>query len=154
MNKKYSKEKIKKMFQNYRDKGEIIITDKEYDFFCTAISFLNEKIIDKIYKEVHIIASSIEAAKKIHPACYINLDARDLSNKKGIILFTQLFFDWPTNDEDRYRAIYHEFAHHILEHIDFETKEEVEKADEEADKLAIKWMENAGIYWPPDEGEV
>jgi len=151
MKKKYDKEKIKEMFQIYRDEGEMIVTDDEYDIFCTAISFLDDNIVNKINKEIHFAGSSITAADKIYPACYINLSSRDLKSKKAIILFSELLFNWDVIIEDRYRAILHEIAHHELGHIDLNTDEKRKKADEEADVLAKKWMDDAGIPWPPDK---
>lgn len=151
MKKKYKKEKIKKMLRIYRDKGEMILTDDEYDFFCTAISLLDKEIVDKIYKEVHFISfSPLLAEEKSRVARYTNLTSCDLKNKKAIIHFFSEFFVYDALEHERYHTIFHQIAHHILGHKDFDNQKEREEADRNADELASKWLEEVEIIWPPD----
>jgi hypothetical protein len=131
----YSKDEIKRMFQFYREKGDMNITDREYDILCDAIRCLPKEIVNKIKEEVYFVVLSLGEGRKQYPACYLSTYSECLKSKKGIIFLTPLIFEskpdclYPTSE------ILHEVAHHVLGHM-----EENAKTQREAKKLAEKWI--------------
>jgi hypothetical protein len=140
----YSKDEIREMFKENLVSKNWPISQSEYDQFCKLISCLNTELVNMLKDKIHIVIYSeqkeIDWNDKVVFACYLNLrDGELFKVKKGVIFLSPDFL----SIEHGYRTLkklFHEIAHHKLDHRTVETEDEIRKKEEAADQLAYEWL--------------
>jgi hypothetical protein len=140
----YSTDEIKEMFQSELSSKQWQINQSEYDQFCKLISCLKAEHVNLLRDEIHIVIFSdqkeIDWNDKIVFACYINLRDEELLNKKKGVIFLSPDFLSLEHGYITLKKLYHEIAHHTLDHRTAKTEDEIREKEEAADKQAYEWL--------------
>ncbi|MGB9006421.1 MAG: hypothetical protein WCB96_11915 [Candidatus Aminicenantales bacterium] len=140
MNIYYELNQIKDIFKAYKDSIDLPITEEEYDIFCRQLVQIPKDKLDIINKNIYFVLLSANPTCTI-PACLINLDDRKFNGKNALIILTPLIFGYPPGTcSPGPEKILHEIAHFDLGHNDYLNREDIEKKEKEADKLAANWL--------------
>ena len=140
----YSKDEIKEIFKENFSSKNWRISELEYDQLSKLISCLNAELVNLLRDEIHIVIYSEQKEKawkdRVSFSCYLNLrDELLLKTRKGVIFLSPAFL----NLENGYgvlKKLFHEIAHHKLDHRTVETEDEIRKKEEAADRLAYEWL--------------
>lgn len=140
----YSKDEIKEIFKENFSGKNWRISKLEYDQLSKLISCLNAELVNLLRDEIHIVIYSEQKEKawndRVLFACYLNLrDEAFLRARKGVIFLSPEFL----NQEfgiGKLKKLFHEIAHHKLDHRLVDTEAEIKEKEEAADKLAYEWL--------------
>jgi len=140
----YSKDEIKEIFKENFSCKNWQISELEYDQLCKLISCLNTELVNLLRDEIHIVVYSeqkgIDRSDRILFACYLNLrDEIFLRTRKGVVFLSPEFLNLEYGI-GKLKKLFHEIAHHLLDHRIVETAAEVAEKEEAADKLAYEWL--------------
>jgi hypothetical protein len=146
----YSKDEIKEMFKENLASKNWPINLSEYDQLCRLISYLNTELVNLLRDEIHIVIYSeqkeIDWNDKVLFACYLNLrDEAFLKARKGAIFLSPEFLNLEYGI-GKLKKLFHEIAHHKLDHRLVETEAEIGEKEEAADKLACEWLCEEGHH--------
>jgi hypothetical protein len=137
----YTKSEIKSHFRQHLKNWRI--NKDEYSQLCKVISCLDSDQVKMLQEEIVSIIFGEQKDKswddKIIPACYRNL--RGEIAEKGIIFLAPDF----SNLHFTLKKLFHELAHHVLDHRNEDDPDTVAKNETKADELALKWY--AREYW-------
>lgn len=140
----YTKDEIKEQFRENLYNGNWQISPAEYDQLCKLISCLDSVLVKILKEEIHTVIYSEQKDKdwddQIVFACYLNLrDEMLLRSKIGVVFLSPNFLNLERGFITL-KKLFHEIAHHRLDHRTDETVGAVAKKEEEADKLAYGWL--------------
>ena len=109
------------------------LSEKFVSLVCKALTYLDKKIADKVSDKILFISSDIAGAS------YIPLKSECTKDRKAIIFLSE--FILKNEEKEILKDILHEVAHFYLKHkINLNlAKEEINKQEQEAETLAIKW---------------
>lgn len=132
----YTVDEIKQRF----NQGNWLVSADEYEQICKVISCLDTEQVRILSEEIFMVIigeqKDREDEDKIMPACNLNLREELFKTKTGIIFLAP--------DLRRpcviLKKLYHELAHHVLDHRHEAGPEAIAKNEAEADKLAWKWF--------------
>lgn len=146
----YSKDEIKNIFKENLANKNWPINQSEYDKFCKLISCLNTELVNLLRDEIHIVIHSEQKEigwnDRILFACYLNLrDEAFLRVKKGVIFLSSEFLNLEYGI-GKLKKLFHEIAHHKLDHRSVDTEDEIKKKEQDADKLAYEWLRQEGHH--------
>ena len=113
------------------DTGRDLIPDEAKESLSNALSLLPEKVIDFVIDNCIFISICLKCL-------YFPFDHPFFKDEIGFILLDT--YIWGTSKSKRDFAIAHEVAHAYSKHKIKSSKEEMDKQEEEADILAIKWL--------------
>jgi len=140
----YSKDELKEIFKENLINKNWPISQSEYDQFCKLLSCLNTGLVNLLKDEIHIVIHSeqkeIDWNDRILFACYLNLrDEVFLKARKGVIFFSSDFLNLEFG-LGKLKKLFHEIAHHKLDHRSVDTEAEIREKEDAADKLAYEWL--------------
>lgn len=141
----YTPDEVKQIFREYREIKHSRLTDDEFDIFCRALCILPKEIVDSLHNAVEFVLLSAHHQNAAEQACMLPFDD-ELKKKKALIIITPIIFgyrtDWSNREDDRRWAILHEVAHFHLGTRPYESPEDFERKEKEADELVQKWLDD------------
>ena len=138
----YTKDEIKQRF----NQGNWLVSDDEYDQLCKVISCLDTEQVRILTEEVYTVMIGEQKDKenedKIMPACNLNLREELFKTTTGIIFLAPDF----QRPYVILKKLFHELAHHVLDHRHGGGPEAIAKNEAEAEELAWKWFSKEVLH--------
>ena len=134
----YTPDEIRERFKEYIRSWRV--NPEEHGQLCKILSCLDTEQVRILRDEIHTVVFGEQKEKdnqdKEIRACYLNLREEGYKAMRGIIFVAPDF----SNPHWTLKKLFHELAHHMLDHRHEGDQEVVAKNEAEADKLAWEWF--------------